>query len=482
MPDAPSSLSGLKEAADAIKASAEAIDAVANTIEKNASRSVILQVNNATSRRLTKLEEHHAHGGFRQPPGFSIEPGQTDLFTSQTTGVATGTEGSVRYGVDGTDAFYNVTWSNPFIGTNGTNSTLDGLNTELLVILHEGASGNTRVPMRYMIGETIAFAPRATDWRFCDKCKALYFAPSIESSDCPAGGHHAHTSASFNFRLRHGAEGLSHQGQWRQCMLCTGLFFDGNSTKGVCAAPVPPRHRPEEAYVLSHSFNVNQPGDATHLPGFRLCIDCMGLFSENTSLLGCPAHDLGQHQRFPDSALLPPQHPLAFLPDKRPFNYRLAHDMVPEPADHQAGWRQCRKCCVVFFEPEIDDSDCPRGGTHEPELGIPVFQMAKVETPAGSGPSQQGWAKCKRCKVMFFNGLSSGRCPVPDAPGTHRHGHRADGLDFQLEHDVAGPGQNQWRFCNKCFSLVFEPQNDQSVCAKGGQHVPQGFNFRLEHD
>jgi hypothetical protein len=41
--------------------------------------------------------------------------------------------------------------------------------------------------------------------------------------------------------------------------------------------------------------------------------------------------------------------------------------------------------------------------------------------------------------------------------------------------------KDNWKFCTKCFGLVFEPNNADSDCPAGGIHTPQGFNFRLDH-
>jgi hypothetical protein len=474
----------LKELAEAIKATAEAIQAVERTLEI-AERSAVLEVNNTTTRKLILDDASHDHGGFSLALNPTIDANKPDVLGTRSSGFLTGTAGHVRYNVEGTGIFYTITWSVPFIGSNGTNSLLEGPGAEQLVIFHAGANGNTKVPMRYLIGEKVAAAARQADWRPCDKCKTLYFAPDVEFSDCALGGRHAHSPASLNFSLPHDIDtpSFSHQADWRMCVKCTGMFFDGSRNKGLCPSPVPPFHEGEGPYVLSHTFSVNEPADATHQPGWRFCIDCFGLFFEPTNAGGCPANQGGAHRRFVGTGTpLVPPHPLAGVRDQRPFNYRLSHDVVPDPPDHESGWRRCGQCSLLFQEADVNDSHCPKGGPHRVDGQSPVFQISRVTPP--SGDFLPGWAKCRKCKVMHFDGIrftrGTGRCPVPNPPG-FRLGHKAGGFVFHLPHDFEGPGQNQWRFCTKCFGLIFEPQSGDGMCPVGGAHVLQGFDFRLSH-
>lgn len=470
----------LQRKSDAIKAAAEAIEAAESAVDVFA-RSATLEIRNLTGRKLLFVDAGHAHGGFSLPPDNVIPANRSVVLGTRSSGLFTGTEGAARYNLDGTDIFYTINWSIPFLGSNDASASLEGEDSDKLVLFTMKANGNTNVPMKYMIGEKAALAPPQPDWRFCDKCKSLYFAPAVEKSDCPAGGRHSHVPTSLNFKLRHGVPGISHQGAWRMCVRCTGLFFNGvEGKKGVCPAPVAPIHAPEESYFLSHTATDNQPSDPTHEADWRICIDCFSLFFAPTNDGGCAANRNGPHRRFPDlGEPLPPNHPLAELPDKRPFNYRLQHGLA-DPPDHSIGWRRCGKCSVLFFEPEIEASNCPTGDTHEAASDSPVFQVSRGE-PA-TGQSLGGWSRCKRCKGMFF-GIPvdrGGRCPVPNRPG-FRLGHKAGGFVFHLPHDFDGPGQSEWKFCTKCFCLVFEPSNTADVpCPAGETHVLQGFNFRLE--
>ena len=100
---------------------------------------------------------------------------------------------------------------------------------------------------------------------------------------------------------------------------------------------------------------------------------------------------------------------------------------------------------------------------------------------AGDGPQQtnlvqEGWRFCEKCQSLFFDGFpAKGVCAAGGA-------HAAQGFNFVLPHTAGHRGQPDWRFCGKCQSLFFDGYPAKGVCAAGGTHVPQGFNFVLPHD
>lgn len=78
------------------------------------------------------------------------------------------------------------------------------------------------------------------DWRPCDKCSGLFFAPGADPSGtvCPAGGQHRVPPGSWIFylpALQTGASEEHGQPEWRFCANCHGLFWNGDSIKGVCS-------------------------------------------------------------------------------------------------------------------------------------------------------------------------------------------------------------------------------------------------------
>jgi hypothetical protein len=237
----PDFIDELKRVAEAIKVTAEAIKAVEQA-QSAFDRSATLEVRNTTGRKLIFHDAMHDHGAFSKQPDLPIEPGTSEVYGTRTSGILTGTAGAARWNIEGTDIFYTITWSVPFIGTNGNNSTLEGPGSEHLALLHSGAGGNTNVPMKYMIGERAALGDKHRDWRFCEKCKCLFFAPGIEASDCAAGARHEFNPMSFNFELPHSTPGIAYQGDWaplramRRLVLCRDPEQDGPLSRA--GAPV----------------------------------------------------------------------------------------------------------------------------------------------------------------------------------------------------------------------------------------------------
>ncbi|HRD76012.1 MAG TPA: hypothetical protein PK264_08735 [Hyphomicrobiaceae bacterium] len=76
------------------------------------------------------------------------------------------------------------------------------------------------------------------DWRFCNKCFAMFFDGYPAKGRCPAGG--GHVAQGFNFGLDFTNESQRRppvgvfQTTWRFCGKCNGMFFDGYPTKGRC--------------------------------------------------------------------------------------------------------------------------------------------------------------------------------------------------------------------------------------------------------
>jgi hypothetical protein len=77
--------------------------------------------------------------------------------------------------------------------------------------------------------------PEQTDWRFCVKCGAMFFDGFPDKGRCAADGGHA--AAGFNFVLVHDVpDSANAQKDWRFCQKCALMFFDGFPEKGRCAA------------------------------------------------------------------------------------------------------------------------------------------------------------------------------------------------------------------------------------------------------
>ena len=83
-----------------------------------------------------------------------------------------------------------------------------------------------------------------SDWRFCNKCDAMFYNGYPDKGVCPAGG--GHVPQGYNFVLPHDIPPvvvhfprveIVGQPGWRFCNKCHAIFYDGfPTTKGICPA------------------------------------------------------------------------------------------------------------------------------------------------------------------------------------------------------------------------------------------------------
>jgi hypothetical protein len=126
------------------------------------------------------------------------------------------------------------------------------------------------------------------DWRFCDKCNALFYNGFDGYGRCPAGG--GHNPQGYNFFLPHGSltdlpENPRAQVNWRYCDKCFGMFWDGIPDKGRC--PVGGGHNAQGMrFRLPHDL----PSNADAQAGWRFCQKCKIMFYDGSANKGkCPA-------------------------------------------------------------------------------------------------------------------------------------------------------------------------------------------------
>ena len=126
------------------------------------------------------------------------------------------------------------------------------------------------------------------NWRWCSKCKCLYFAGVNDRGKCKAGGSHE-ISGSSNYCLVLNQPEAPGQHDWRYCINCRGLFFGGGDN-GICPKDGGPHEKNGSGdYCLS----LNQP-DASGQHDWRYCNKCKGLFFSGGDNGICPK-DGGPH-------------------------------------------------------------------------------------------------------------------------------------------------------------------------------------------
>jgi hypothetical protein len=168
IPDLSALPAALNQVDDAVKAAGNVLQDVANLLPDE-TRNIVVEINNLTGLTLQLVTDNFAHGGFGpQLPHALIGPGDTEVFGTKSTGVATGVEGSVTYKADGIDGLL-LGFDNPFIGSNSVNVTLNGPLAPALSCIGDIASGNHTVARfelffqnDFSVGDTIILLCQGT--------------------------------------------------------------------------------------------------------------------------------------------------------------------------------------------------------------------------------------------------------------------------------------------------------------------------------
>src|SRR6516165_10766443 len=136
------------DAAQFLKALVDAVNGVSDLIGRvsalvpNETRSIVVEVDNATSHPLTKIADNFAHGGFGPSvPKGQIAPFTADVFSVESGGIATGVSGSCTYRAEGVGDFL-VGFDNPFIGNNSVNANASPEVNAQISVLGEKSDGN----------------------------------------------------------------------------------------------------------------------------------------------------------------------------------------------------------------------------------------------------------------------------------------------------------------------------------------------------
>ncbi|MBL7814155.1 MAG: hypothetical protein JNL70_04040 [Saprospiraceae bacterium] len=106
-----------------------------------------------------------------------------------------------------------------------------------------GGGGHIAAGYNFNLPHDIPATPNTqAAWRFCRKCNGMFFDGYPQKGACPGtakriiyGGHHAQ---GYNFTLTHDVPSVppfnTYQAAWRYCSKCKSMFYDGYPQKGVC--------------------------------------------------------------------------------------------------------------------------------------------------------------------------------------------------------------------------------------------------------
>lgn len=320
----------------------------------------------------------------------------------------------------------------------------------------------SRFPCNNNIAKT---ANDQSQWRYCNKCKTLFYNGYDQKGICSAGG--SHTAQGFDFKLFYNMpETENSQKEWRFCELCYNMFYDGLPHKGACAgAPKETAYGEHEAagfnFVLTHSI----PPAASSQADWRFCAKCSMLFYSGNGQRGVCSKGGGH--------------------DASGYNFVLLYNVatsLPAFRLYQPQWHYCTKCAVLFYDGYPQKGKCAAGGGHLKS----GFKFAISHDVGVPNNAQAEWRYCNKCQSMFFNGYpQKGACP--GTPKTTKSGgHRAAGFNFTPIHSVQNnPAysslQSEWRYCDKCKSMFFNGYPQKGTCGAGGSHNAQGWIFSLNY-
>jgi hypothetical protein len=133
-------------------------------------RSVTVEVNNNTAKPLRRHSRTIYHGRLVRFPSAIIPPQGSDVFSaaSKDPSVGTGTEGLVRYIVEGEQTMITIMWDNPYIGSNQARARIDFGQSTNYVLFGFTGDGNTAAGFRFELFEASRFPWRKGGQAYID--------------------------------------------------------------------------------------------------------------------------------------------------------------------------------------------------------------------------------------------------------------------------------------------------------------------------
>jgi hypothetical protein len=158
------------------------------------------------------------------------------------------------------------------------------------------------------------------EWRYCNKCHAMFYNGYQEKGKCPLGSQHE--AAGYNFTLPHDVAGTAKtQASWRYCSKCYIMFYDGYAKKGACAGSGE-HSAAGYNFVLPHDI----AGTANTQTSWRYCSKCYTMFYDGYAQKGSCAAG-GGHSAAGYNFVLPYSNKIKNAPNKieqaNGINYKI---------------------------------------------------------------------------------------------------------------------------------------------------------------
>jgi hypothetical protein len=244
-----------------------------------------------------------------------------------------------------------------------------------------------------------------SNWRWCQKCGILFY-PNA-GSKCPADGFAHDPTSSGDYMPILDIDDASNlgqaQSQWRYCSKCKGMFFGPNKAISVC--PVSSQHDDSESGNYFLKVNVDDVQRR-----WRRCGKCHSIFYKGDSVSYCPVTTPEtSHTAAADNR----DYIMTIDSDDAAPGLTNA---VPAPQGQQE-WRHCNRCGGLWYGPNIIGSVCPApgGGNHSSadsaDYALVKEWSGNLNTYATQSPGEAGWRWCSKCQGLWLGSQSGSRCP-----------------------------------------------------------------------
>jgi hypothetical protein len=150
--------------------------------------------------------------------------------------------------------------------------------------------------LNILVGGKDRVMSQQVEWRYCEKCHALFYNGFPTKGRCPGGiaSIGGHTPQGFNFELSYDVpEIATAQAAWRYCSKCGVMFYDGYPDKGACIGG---------GGHTADGFNFTLPHDVAETPtaqaAWRYCGACHSMYYDGYPAKGlCPANKQSNLER-----------------------------------------------------------------------------------------------------------------------------------------------------------------------------------------
>ena len=363
----------------------------------------------------------------------------------------------------------------------------------------------------------LPFAPTGIggqdEWRFCLKCAALFWNGDPQfKGRCAAGGHHNHFGVGLNFVIPFEPTPEPGQPEWRFCINCGAMFWDGDRTfSGHC-----PGGGVHQAAGFGFVMRIAPQAPAPAIEGqpiWRFCANCHGLFwdgyPQKGVCAGAPGGGIRLHAvlRY-DGQFDPFRGPLpigatesyetpngAFTHAGRMYVFAGISDErwsgVRRPAHPACGLYLFSKADPLVPGPyDVEFLFSPRMGWCALDASRTAFASHQVlgfqfvlphDLPPSFEGRERAWRSCRHCDALFWDGDPAFKGVCQRGGGAHEPD-PAQPADYALEFGLPEDAQHQanWQRCRGCLALFWNGEAPISgLCPALGQHEPDGANLRL---